>query len=469
MIKLAVYTVSILYLVTMQVHCTSASDPPPNIVIFYADDLGWMDLGIQGSQYYETPHIDRIGREGIRFTNAYANAANCAPSRACLMTGLYTPRHGVFTVGNSDRGDDTKRRLIPVENTTVLPPDLLTLPQFLRSQGYRTCMAGKWHLSDDPNPYGFDTNYGGHHAGSPRSYFSPYRNPALSDGPMGEHLPHRLAKEVSGFIQQNHDQPFFVYLPFYSVHTPIQAREDLKTKYEDKAKTTYHNKPAYAAMIEAMDLAVGQVLQHLETEELLQRTLVFFTSDNGAHGGQTLSRPLRGSKGMFYEGGIRVPLLVRWPGHIEPGSISHKPVIGSDLFPTLVDIVHSEGELSNVYDGVSIAPLLTGGKIKERALFWHFPAYLQSYQGDRAGEDSHDRPYFRTTPCSVIRQGDWKLMKFYEQGDVELYNLANDIGELQNLVGEGLAEEKHLMERLDQWLDETQAPIRFTRNPEYVE
>ena len=310
----------------------------PNIVLFYADDLGYTDLSCQGSDYYRTPHIDRLAREGMTFTNAYAAAANCAPSRASLMTGLYTPRHGVFTVGNSDRGKAAHRRLIPIENRTVLPPALPTMAEVLKKAGYRTAVAGKWHLNDDPTASGFDANFGGLKWGHPKSYFSPYRNPKLKDGPNGEHLPARLASDLCSWIRSTQKQkganaPFFVYFPFYSVHTPIQARADLTSKYRGKSGT-HHDNPKYAAMIEAMDLAVGQLLDLLDELLLADNTLVVFTSDNGPHGAVSNARPLRGSKGMFYEGGIREPFLVRWPGRVPPGSHNETAIHQVDLLPT---------------------------------------------------------------------------------------------------------------------------------------
>ncbi|MEM9722413.1 MAG: sulfatase [Bacteroidota bacterium] len=450
--------------------CTPAcaQDKAPNILLFYADDLGWMDLGIQGSSYYETPNIDRIGKEGIRFTQAYANAANCAPSRACLMTGLYPPSHGVYTVGNPDRGEVTKRKLIPTPNKTVLDPNLLTLPTFLKTKGYRTAIAGKWHLSPNPLPYGFDVNFGGNQQGHPKSYFSPYQNPNLEDGVPGEHLPERLSRELGNWIRENHHKPFFAYFPFYSVHTPIQAREDLIDKFGSKEPTLFHNKPAYAAMIEAMDQAVGHLLTLLDELGLAENTLVIFTSDNGAHGGQTLSRPLRGSKGMFYEGGIRVPFLLRGPMVSQPGTLNSSPVIGSDIFPTLIQILAEDSDTYQL-DGQSFLSALSGTTLPERALFWHFPAYLQMYNKDRAFEDSHDKPWFRTSPVSVIRKGNWKLLQFFEKGEVELYNLRLDIGEIDNLAEEYPGEAKELLEELHNWQRSTQAPIPSQKNPFYSE
>lgn len=444
-----------------------ATEQAMNVILFYADDLGWMDLGVQGSPYYETPHLDQLAAEGLRFTQAYANAANCAPSRACLMTGLYSPRHGIYTVGNSDRGKSQNRQLIPIPNTTVLDTSLLTMPQLFQQQGYQTCMAGKWHLSEDPIPYGFHTNFGGYHSGSPRSYFSPYKNPALEDGPEGEHLPDRLSSEVSQWIEKKKGAPFFVYFPFYSVHTPIQAREDLTTKYQAKEAGTYHNKPEYAAMIEAMDAAVGKILDKVRELGLEKKTIIIFTADNGAQDQQTLSRPLRGAKGMYYEGGIRVPFLIKWPGLTQAGMTNGTPIIGSDLFPTFVDMLNAQ-ESGKSLDGESILPLLRGERMAERSLFWHFPAYLQMYKNSRAFEDSHDKPWFRTAPVSVIRKGDWKLLEFFEEGDRELYHLADDLGEQNNLIDTHPEKAAELYQELLDWRAATRAPVPSERNPAYV-
>lgn len=437
----------------------------PNIVLFYADDLGWMDIALQGSKYYETPNIDRIALEGMRFTNAYANAANCAPSRACLMTGLYPSRHGIYTVGNPARGKPKNRKLIPIENKITLDTTLLTLPTFLKSKGYQTAIAGKWHLSKDPTKYGFDANFGGFEKGHPKSYFSPYKNPYLSDGLEGEHLPDRLANEMVNWIKQQ-QQPFFAYFPFYSVHTPIQARPDLVKKYQSKAPEKYHNKPEYAAMIEAMDSAIGKVLHTIDSLNLSDNTLLIFTADNGAHGGQTLSRPLRGAKGMYYEGGIREPLFIKWAGKVKPNTINHTPVIGSDLFPTITDILGDKTVL-NQLDGVSLLPLLQEKIIANRPLFWHFPAYLEMYKNDRAFEDSYGKPWFRTPPVSVIRAGDWKLLEYFESGALELYNLKEDIGEQRNLAKINPQMTKKLHQQLKAWRSQTNTPVPTELNPAY--
>lgn len=441
-------------------------DSKPNIILIYADDLGWTDLGVQGSDYYESPTIDKLAEDGIRFTQAYAGAANCAPSRACLISGLNTPRHGVYTVKNSDRGSSKNRKLIPTPNTTVLNPSLKTLPQMLKDDGYATCMAGKWHLSDDSVPYGFDVNFGGYSKGSPNSYFSPYNNPQLSDGEAGEHLPDRLSNEVVDWIDKQKDQPFFVYLPFYSVHTPLQAREDLKAKYDAKPDGTDHDNSKYAAMIDAMDQAVAKVLNKVEELGLTENTLVVFSSDNGPHGPTSYARPLRGTKGMFYEGGIRVPFIVKWPGVVPTGTINNTVISQLDIFPTIMDLLGKEPDF--LLDGESILDHWKGMESDdERTLYWHFPAYLQMYNGDRGFNDSHDPPHWRSAPCGVIRKGDWKLIEYFEDGDLELYNLRTDPGERTDWSDISVDKRKELYEQLVSWRKSTNAPVPMELNPEY--
>jgi len=440
----------------------TAAERRPDILLLYADDLGYTDLSCQGSNYYESPNIDRLAEEGMTFTQAYAAAANCAPSRASLVTGLHTPRHRVFTVGTSARGESRHRGLIPTPNRTTLDPSLPTLPRTLQAAGYATCSAGKWHLSKDPRPYGFDANFGGTSIGHPKSFFSPYHNPALEDGPPGEHLPARLAEEVTGWIEaQPDEQPLFVYLPFYSVHTPIEAPEPLIEKYRAKPDGEHHDHPVYAAMIEAMDRAVGEVLAALDRSGRADSTLVIFSSDNGPHGRVSNARPLRGKKGMFYEGGIRVPMLVRWPGVVDAGSRCETPVSQIDLFPTLAAAAGVEPPAR--LDGIDLAPLLRGDRIEPRALFWHFPAYLQSSGPD---PDSRSR-HFRTTPCGVIREDDWKLIEYFEDDAVELYDLRGDPDESDNLAAERPEVAARLQQHLVAWRERVDAPVPNQPNPDF--
>ena len=439
----------------------SALATPSNIVLIYADDLGYTDLSCQGSEFYETPNIDRLAKEGITFTNAYAGAANCAPSRACLMTGQYSPRHGIFTVGNSDRGKAKHRKLIPIKNTQILDQKFITLGEALQHAGYQTCIAGKWHLSKDPTQDGFHANFGGTTWGHPKSYFSPYKNPYLKDGPKGEHLPERLGREISSWITENAKSPFFVYLPFYSVHTPIQAPKNLTTKYQQKKPHGSHKNPKYAAMIYAMDQAVGRILQTLDDLELTQNTLVVFTSDNGPHSQFSGAEPLRGNKGMYYEGGIREPFLMRYPKLIKAGSKNESPISQIDLYPTFLEFAGAS--IPDRLDGLSLLPALQNKALPERALFWHFPAYLQSYKKDPASNS----PFFRTTPCSVIRKGDWKLIQYFEDNALELYNLRSDLSEATNLAQTNPSKTMALLSELQAWQKETKAPIPTEKNPQY--
>jgi arylsulfatase A-like enzyme len=438
---------------------------PPNVIIFYADDLGWTDVGFQGSDFYETPRLDQLARESVIFTNAYANAANCAPSRACLMTGLYTPRHGIYTVGKSARGQSENRRLVPVENKVTLDSRFLTIPIKLKEAGYATCIAGKWHLSSDPKDYGFDVNFGGYQAGHPKSYFSPYSNPNLRDGPTGEHLTSRLANEASNWIAARSGEPFFLYFPFYAVHTPIQGRPDLITKYQRKSKGKVHDHATYAAMIESMDQAIGQVLDELKNQKIEEETIIIFTSDNGPHGVVSVADPLRGAKGMYYEGGIRVSLLIKWNEADREVKTLDVPVIGSDLFPTLMELIGSDTPTG--LDGLSLVPLLLGNSIQERALFWHSPVYLQMNERNRAKSEAHDGPYWRSTPCSVIRKGDWKLIEYFETGDIELFNLKEDISETENLAAREKQKTQEIFNELVVWRNQTNAPVPTIHNPEY--
>ena len=447
---------------------SSLAGDKPNIVLIVADDLGWTDLGCTGSKIHETPAIDSLAKDGMTFTNGYAGASNCAPSRACLITGTYAPRHGMTTVAPAARGKAKNRPLLVEEPVGSISTDGVSLGELLKSAGYATCVAGKWHISDDPSQFGFDANFGGNHTGTPRGgYFSPYKNPQLADGPKGEHLPERLGREVSNWIIQQEGKPFFVYLPFYSVHTPIQSREDLTEKYAKKFPELTSKEAKYAAMTESMDLAVTQVLRTLDENKLSENTLVIFTSDNGPFGPVADAKPLRGNKGMYYEGGIRVPFLVRWPGMIEGGSKNDTPVINLDIFPTLAAVSGAESP-EQIIDGINITPLFAGTKGDDRDIFWHFPAYLQPYGGadHPCMKDARD-PRWRTTPCSVIRSGGWKLIQYFDDGALELYNLSDDISEQNNLAEKNTAKRDELLGKLKAWQKTTGAQIPSKPNPEF--
>ncbi|MEI6946805.1 sulfatase [Paraflavisolibacter sp. H34] len=445
----------------------------PNILFIYMDDLGWTDVA-HGSTFYETPHIDRLAKEGLSFSQAYSVGPNCAPSRASLLTGKYTPRHGVFTVGTSERGDSTQRRLVPVQSNPLLAPSFVTIAEELKNAGYATGLIGKWQLGNQkggtgPRQQGFDFVVSGS-PGTP-SYFYPYTkggkpgapHEGLEKGREGEYLTDRLTDEAIGFLQQRREQPFFLYLSYFAVHTPIQAKEEKIQKYRAKKGNAYHNQPVYAAMLESADEGVGRVLEALEALKIADNTVVVFYSDNGGYGPASGQYPLRGAKGMLYEGGVRVPLIVKWPGKTKAGSIEATPVIGVDFYPTLLDIAGVRRPLNAQVDGKSFLPLLLhNGTLQRDALYWHFPAYLEGYNGDKRHTD-----IFRTRPVSAVRSGDYKLLQFYEDGRLELYNLKEDIGETKDLSKQQPQKTKELLAQLEAWKKSVNAPVPSVPNPYY--
>lgn len=407
----------------------------PNFVFILADDLGVRDLGVEGSTYYETPHIDRLARRGMRFTQGYATCQVCSPSRASIMTGKFPARHGITDWIGAAATWDWKRngRILPAEYNRHLNHEDVTIAEALRAAGYRTFFAGKWHLGttgSHPEDHGFDINKGGYSSGSPRGgYFAPYKNPELSDGPIGESLPIRLASETKQFIEAHRKQPFLAFLSFYSVHGPIQTNQRLWKKYRDKAQPRTENRfiidrtlpvrqvqdcPIYAGMMESMDDAVGIVMQCLDDLGLSENTVVIFTSDNGGVSSgdafATSNLPLRGGKGRQWEGGIREPFYVIAPGVTEPGAVSNTPVTGADFYPTMLELAGLPLNPNQHADGRSMVPLLKGDSLPPRPLFWHYPHY-----GNQGGE-----------PSSIIRRDAWKLIHYWEDDRNELYDLATD-------------------------------------------
>lgn len=435
----------------------------PNFVFFFIDDLGWADVGFQGSEFYETPEIDALAASGTVFTDAYACAPNCAPSRACLLSGLYTPRHGIFTVGDPKRGNDQFRKLEPIRNETVLADDFETWAEVLDDQGYSLASMGKWHLGSDPTTQGFDINVAGKEWGSPSGggYHSPYKYPNLEQKEKGEYLTDRLTSEAVQFINDNQERPFFLYLTHYAVHTPIQAKDDLTAKYQSKKPGAHQDNAKYAAMIESVDQSVGAVLATVEKLGLSDNTVVVFFSDNGGHSGATSNHPLRGAKGMLYEGGIREPLIIRAPGLTQAGTKCSEPVIGVDLYPTFLELA-GVGIDGRKLDGKSLVPLLkdASASLHRPALFWHFPAYLQG-SGDPSGGP------FRTTPAGAVRMGDWKLIEWFETGRLELYNLKMDISESRDLSQDEPEKLQELHSAMKSWRAAVKAPIPTVANPKY--
>lgn len=439
-----------------------AQNAKPNIILIIADDLGWKDVGFMGSTYYETPNLDRLAKQGMVFTNAYAAAANCAPSRACLMSGQNTPRHGIYTVGEADRGGASTRKLIPVANTEILPDNIFTLPEALKEVGYYTATIGKWHLGQDPRTQGFDFNIAGNLKGA-NKHFVPYQNPDIKDGPAGEYLTDRLTTEALSVVEKQKEKPFFLYLPYYAVHTPIQAPADLIAKYKQKPKGAGQENATYAAMIESLDTNISRLLQKLDELKLTDNTLIIFTSDNGGIRSISQQTPLRAGKGSYYEGGIRVPLIFKWPGKIAAGSRNNTPVTNLDFYPTIQEILKIKNK-NNYQDGQSIWPLLTGKTIPERMLYWHFPIYLQAY--DAKTDDGRD-PLFRTRPGTVMRSGNWKLHEYFEDGALELYNLENDLGERNNVAMQHPEITKQLHQQMQNWRQATKAAVPTQLNPDY--
>lgn len=435
----------------------------PNIILIVADDLGWKDLAFMGSQFYETPNLDKLAKQSLVFTNGYAAAANCAPSRACMLTGLNTPRHGIYTVGTSERGNAKARKIIPTPNKNVLDRRFPTLPAILKEAGYLTAIIGKWHLSNDPLLYGFDVNKGGTHQGHPPSYFSPYKIPALEDGEPGEYLTDRLTNEAISFLEENRNKAFFLYLPYYAVHSPLQAPDGLVKKYGEKQKAPGQANAVYAAMIENMDMNTGRLLNKLQELGLDSNTLVIFTSDNGGIRATSHQTPLRAGKGSYYEGGIRVPLAFHWPGRIKP-AVTSEPVTNMDFFPTLLDLLAINKDTLQL-DGQSILPVLNGGTMATRPLYWHYPVYLQAY--DKKEDQARD-PLFRTRPGSSMRLGNWKLHQYFEDNAFELYNLERDPGEQQNLAASEPQMLAKLKGMLQQWQRNVNAPVPQQPNPQYA-
>jgi arylsulfatase A-like enzyme len=422
----------------------------PNFVFILIDDLGWTDLGFMGSDYYETPRIDELASEGVVFTSAYSNAPNCAPTRACLMSGQYGPRHGVYTVGTPERGPAKRRKLIPTPNTTELGTEHVTLAEALKPAGYTSACIGKWHLGSQapfrPQDRGFDFVFERHE-----------RSHRAEDG---SYLTDRLTDKAVEFIEANRQRPFFVYLSHHAVHTPIQAKPELVAKYEKKKPAGGHNNPKYAAMIESVDQSVGRVLDKLDELDLSKETVVFFFSDNGGHANFTSMTPLRGSKGTLYEGGIRVPAIIRWPGHAGGGRRSDVPIIGLDFYPTILEAARAARPAGHTLDGVSLWPLVFGTEGPRRdAVFWHFPAYLEPY---------NDAQWpWRTTPAGAVRRGDWKLIEFFEDGRVELYNLKDDIGETKDLSAKLPEKTKEMRRLIADWRGQVKAPVPTRLNPEF--
>jgi arylsulfatase A len=428
----------------------AASGRKPNFVFILIDDLGWTDIGANGSQYYLTPNIDRLAAEGMRFTDGYAACPLCSPTRASIMTGKY-PARLHLTDWIPGEGDRPGNKLKVPEWTKYLPLEEVTIAEALRAAGYATASVGKWHLGSEPyfpEHQGFDVNRAGGSIGHPASYFWPYgtpehthRVPHLGEGGReGEYLTDRLTQEALAFIRNNRARPFFLYFAHYAVHLPLEAKKALIDKYSARTPQGDQKNPVYAAMIDSVDQSVGSILHELDQMGIGEQTMVIFTSDNGGLWPQSTSnRPLRAGKGYPYEGGIREPFIIKWPGVTKTGSVCREPVISIDFYPTMLQIAGFKGDPNHNrrLDGRSLVPLLRqSGSLKREALFWHYPHYW-------GGE--------RSKPFGAVRAGNWKLIEYYEDMRIELYNLAEDVGEENDLASGMKRKADELRRRLSEW------------------
>ncbi|MBM4039679.1 MAG: sulfatase [Planctomycetes bacterium] len=429
----------------------SASGPRLNFVFFLIDDLGQRDLGCYGSTVYETPHIDKLASQGMRFTDGYAACPVCSPTRASILTGKYPARlHLTDWIAGHKRPN---AKLAVPDWTMYLRHEEVTLAEALKPAGYVSASIGKWHLGGPdyrPEAQGFDLNVGGDHRGQPPSYFDPYKIPGIPDGKPGEYLSDRLTDEALKFIEANKSKPFFLYLPHYAVHTPLQAKKDLTEKYLAKGRPAKgQNGATYAAMVASVDESVGRVMAKLDELGIADRTVVFFMSDNGGLASVTSNAPLRAGKGTLYEGGVREPWIVKWPGVVKPGSTCSVPVISTDFFPTILEMAGLKADPKQAPDGLSTVPLLKQtGTIEREALYWHYPHY------------------HITLPGGAIRCGDWKLIEYFEDGKLELYNLKDDLSETIDLAAKMPEKAAELRKKLDDWRKAVGAQMP-TPNPNY--
>ena len=438
----------------------------PNIVFILADDMGWTDAGFMGDPPVETPHLDRLAEGGVVFDHAYAPAANCGPSRASMLTGQYTVRHGIYQF-NPKKPHPLKS----VPSRHDLDPEKVTVAEGLRRCGYRCTFIGKWHLGGAGSPagpvrQGFDLNVGGSGNGSPRrGYFPPYEYPIVRRGPDGEtvrselreesggrYLTDRFTDEACRCIEEAGDDPFFLFLSYHCPHSPLQAKEELLAKYQREIPGGSGLNARYAAMVENMDANIGRVLAALDDAGLRDDTLVLFFSDNGARGSDSPVPPLRGAKRDFYEGGIRVPMVVSWPPVVEPGRRCEVPVHGVDFMPTFLAAAGCPEPPDDVLDGESLLPLLRGEEaLEDRPLFWHFPGYIKG-----------------SPPVGVVRKGDYKLLEFFEDGRLELYNIPEDPGEKNNLAEKEPEKAQEMHRIMLEWRERVDATMP-QKNPDYEE
>lgn len=437
-------------------HALAAAPTRPNVVLVLVDDLGWTDFACYGSDLHQTPHVDQLARECLRFTQAYSACTVCSPTRASILTGKYPAR---LHVTDWIPG-------LPPENPRLLVPDWTkhlvleerNLARVFKEAGYVTASIGKWHLGDEPyypQKQGFDRNIAGTAAAAPPSYFAPWKIPTLPEGRDRDYLTDRLGLEAAQFIEEMQARPFFLYLAHFGVHTPIQGPPDLVARYRKALKPGLtHTNPVYAAMVESVDATLGRIRAKLAALKLSERTIIIVTSDNGGRVPTTSNKPLRVGKGSCYEGGVRVPLLIHWPGVTRPGAVCETPVMSIDLYPTLLQMANLPETPTHRPDGVSLVPLLRqSDDLRRDALYWHYPHYQHYQQGG-------------TTPYGAVRVGDYKLIEFFADRRVELYNLRADVGEQKDLAASQPDKVDELRNRMRQWRTEVGAQLP-TPNPNH--
>lgn len=441
-----------------------AEEGPPNIILIFADDLGWQEPAYAGSDFCETPQLDRLAAEGMVFRHAYASAGNCQPSRACMLSGQYTPRHDVYAVGSTDRGEKKLMRLLPVPNQGSLPMKTVTMGEAMKAAGYATGIFGKCHLKDTDKGKseraGFDVVSGTRHG-------------LNSDDPEDPKGIFSITRAACEFIEANRGGPFFAYVSHFAVHSRLEGRPTTVKRFKGKPKgESGHGDPVFAACLADLDSGIGILREKLDELGLAEKTLIVFTSDNG--GTHVSQEPLRGKKGCYYEGGIRVPMIAHWPGVIEPGSTCDVPVLNIDFYPTFLDVAEAELPASPL-DGASLVRLFRGEPGLDRsAIFWHFPGYLNGPVP--RGRD----PVFRTRPVSVIRKGDWKLHLYHEEWQLdggreklgtnraaELYHIAADPGERNDLASTETGKRDELLDELLAWMKAVPARLPSEPNPRW--
>lgn len=455
----------VIFLFLFTAYVTAADKP--NFVFILADDLAWSDVGFNGNKFYETPNIDRVCKTGMKFNRAYSGGPNCLPTRACLISGMYTPRTQIWTPGGKSKGKSSYMKLkVPangekwdtIPSNLELKPSVTSIAEVLKGAGYKTARYGKWHVGKDTQ--GFDIS-------DPSGKGDPVGKKFYGNIDVHEWLTDAGVK----FIEDNKSQPFFLYIAHWDVHTPIKARKEIVKIYDEKLKNGNWDRKwntTYAAMIHAVDLSVKRVHAKLVELGLDKNTVFVFSSDNGGHAGATTNKPLKGAKGALYEGGVRVPTFITWPSTVKSGSECNTPITSVDFMPTFAELAGAKLPTNQPVDGSSIVTLLKGDAMKERSIFWHYPLYLAGTgEGKVIPVNGTDNMYWRGVPASMIMKGPWKVINFFEDNSFKLYNIEKDLSESKDLSSEYPEVAKSLTEELRKWQQETKAVIPTAENDKF--